>query len=69
MTSPETYPTIPDLADKVILITGASDGIGAEMARQLAATHRADVALSLAGRSREKLDQVAAQCSASGARS
>ena len=51
----------------VILITGGSDGIGAEMARQLAARHKASVALVLAGRSREKLDAVGAQCSAQGA--
>jgi short-subunit dehydrogenase len=50
----------------VILITGGSDGIGAEMARQLAARHRAGLALVLAGRSQEKLDAVAAQCRAPG---
>ncbi len=32
MTSPETHPRIPDLAGKVILITGASTGIGAAAA-------------------------------------
>jgi NAD(P)-dependent dehydrogenase (short-subunit alcohol dehydrogenase family) len=32
MTSPETYPTIPDLSGKVVLITGASTGIGAAAA-------------------------------------
>lgn len=51
----------------VTLITGGSDGIGAEMARQLAARHRQEIALVLAGRSREKLQAVAAQCSAHGA--
>lgn len=51
----------------VTLITGGSDGIGAEMARQLAARDRADAALVLAGRSQEKLDAVAAQCQAHGA--
>jgi short-subunit dehydrogenase len=51
---------------EVILITGGSDGIGAEMARQLAARHRQDLALVLAGRSQEKLDAVAAQCRALG---
>ena len=51
----------------VIVITGASDGIGAEVARQLAARHKAAVALVLAGRSREKLDAVSAQCAAQGA--
>src|SRR3712207_3393133 len=32
MTSPEPYPTIPDLTGKVVLITGASTGIGAAAA-------------------------------------
>jgi short-subunit dehydrogenase len=49
------------------IITGGSDGIGAEMARQLAARHKGGIALVLAGRSQEKLDAVAAQCSAHGA--
>jgi short-subunit dehydrogenase len=48
----------------VTIITGGSDGIGAEMARQLAARHRAELALVLAGRSQDKLDAVAAQCGA-----
>ena len=52
---------------KVFVITGASDGIGAEIARQLAAAHRGDAALVLAARSRDKLDAVAAQCRALGA--
>lgn len=51
----------------VTIITGGSDGIGAEMARQLAGRHRQGIALVLAGRSREKLDAVAAQCRAHGA--
>lgn len=50
----------------VTIITGGSDGIGAEMARQLAARDRAGVALVLSGRSQEKLDAVAAQCRAHG---
>ena len=53
-------------ADKTILITGGSDGIGAEMARQLAARQQGGGALVLAGRSQEKLDAVAAQCRAHG---
>ncbi len=52
---------------KVILITGASDGIGAEMARQLARTQGAQVAVVLAARNAEKLADVAAQCAAHGA--
>ena len=50
-----------------IVITGASDGIGAEMARQWAARGRTDVALVLAARSVDKLEAVAANCRASGA--
>jgi short-subunit dehydrogenase len=52
---------------KVIVITGASDGIGAEMARQWAAHGRSDVALVLAARSVDKLEAVAQACRASGA--
>ena len=50
----------------VTIITGGSDGIGAEIARQLAARQKSDAALVLAGRSAEKLDAVAAQCRAHG---
>jgi short-subunit dehydrogenase len=50
----------------VTIITGGSDGIGAEMARQLAARHQQDIALVLAGRSQQKLDAVASQCLAHG---
>ncbi len=52
---------------QVIVITGASDGIGAELARQIAARERAGVALVLAARGEDKLAQVAAQCAAHGA--
>lgn len=52
---------------KIIVITGASDGIGAEMARQLAQAHRADVGLVLAARNDALLTQVAGQCAAHGA--
>jgi short-subunit dehydrogenase len=51
---------------KIIVITGASDGIGAEVARQLAANGKADVGLVLAARNVDLLGQVAAQCSALG---
>jgi short-subunit dehydrogenase len=52
---------------KIFVITGASDGIGAEMARQLAAGHGAQAGLVLAARNQEKLEAVAAQCRALGA--
>jgi short-subunit dehydrogenase len=52
---------------KTIIITGASDGIGAEMARQLAKTHGAGVALVLAARNESLLHEVAGQCAAHGA--
>jgi short-subunit dehydrogenase len=58
-------------APRVIVITGASDGIGAEMARQLAAadgaTGGAKLALVLAARNRAALEAVAGECSALGA--
>ncbi|HEX8614959.1 MAG TPA: SDR family oxidoreductase [Telluria sp.] len=52
---------------RVIVITGSSDGIGAEMARQLAARGGANVALVLAARNGAMLDAVAGQCQALGA--
>ena len=52
---------------KVIIITGSSDGIGAEMARQLARAHGAGVALVLASRNAAMLEQVAGECAALGA--
>jgi short-subunit dehydrogenase len=52
---------------KVIVITGSSDGIGAEMARQLARSEGAGVALVLAARNAAALQQVAAACTAAGA--
>ena len=51
----------------VIVITGASDGIGAEMARQWALRGKGGVALVLAARSVDRLEAVAASCRASGA--
>ncbi|MBY0240543.1 MAG: SDR family oxidoreductase [Burkholderiaceae bacterium] len=58
---------------RVIIITGASDGIGAEMARQLAQRAAAagtagQLALVLAARNAAMLDAVAADCAAGGAR-
>jgi short-subunit dehydrogenase len=52
---------------QVIIITGASDGIGAEIARQLARRSGADLALVLAARNGAMLDAVAAECMALGA--
>ena len=52
---------------KIIVITGASDGIGAEIARQLARREGAQVALVLAARNEARLAQVASQCAEWGA--
>lgn len=52
---------------QVIVITGASDGIGAEMARQLAQRHGARVGLVLAARSPQGLEGTAQQCRGLGA--
>ena len=49
---------------KVLAITGASEGIGAELARQLSGK---GVWLALAARNLEKLEAVAAECRARGA--
>jgi len=51
-------------AGKVIAITGASEGIGAELARQLAGK---GVWLALAARNLEKLEAVATECRLRGA--
>ncbi len=48
---------------QVIIITGASDGIGAEMARQLAAQLGPAVSLVLAARNASNLEAIANQCS------
>ncbi len=50
-----------------ILITGASDGIGAEMALQLARHHQQSLQLTLAARNLDNLQSVADQCQAHGA--
>ena len=52
---------------RVVIITGASDGIGAEIARQLGAKEGAAIALVLAARNTVLLDAVAAECAAFGA--
>lgn len=46
----------------VIIITGASDGIGAELARQYAKACGETVALSLAARNQDRLHAVANEC-------
>ena len=51
---------------QTVIITGASDGIGAEMARQLAQQHRDQVALVLAARNETLLNQVADECRTQG---
>ena len=50
------------MTQQVCIITGASDGIGAEMARQLAAQHGAGITLVLAARRADALQQVAQAC-------
>jgi short-subunit dehydrogenase len=52
---------------RVVVITGASDGIGAELARQWAAREKAGLSLVLAARSVDKLEAVAAACREHGA--
>lgn len=52
------------MRDNVVVITGASRGIGAELARQLAAQGSM---LALSGRDAEALESVAAECRALGA--
>jgi NAD(P)-dependent dehydrogenase (short-subunit alcohol dehydrogenase family) len=52
---------------QVTIITGASDGIGAELARQLAKRQGAQLALVLAARQVQRLEEVAAACAALGA--
>ncbi|NHZ91187.1 SDR family oxidoreductase [Massilia sp. CCM 8733] len=52
---------------RVIVITGSSDGIGADMARQLAARGGGALALVLAARNGAMLDEVAGQCRSLGA--
>jgi short-subunit dehydrogenase len=51
---------------KTFVITGASDGIGAEMARQLARANGARAGIVLAARNADKLESVAADCRALG---
>jgi short-subunit dehydrogenase len=53
---------------RVFVITGASEGIGAEIARQLARKHGADAELILAARNQSRLEEIAQQCRAHGAK-
>lgn len=57
---------VPLLPQSVVLITGASTGIGAALARQLANRYPG-IRLVLAARTREKLYTVAADCQQAGA--
>ncbi|MGF1481890.1 MAG: SDR family oxidoreductase [Cyanophyceae cyanobacterium] len=54
------------LSEQVILITGASTGIGAALARTLATNYRG-VRLAIAARHQDQLEQVAADCRQAGA--
>jgi len=56
----------PSIAEQVILITGASTGIGAALA-QVLAQRFSGVRLVLAARSANKLEEIAAQCRKAGA--
>ena len=51
----------PPLSEQVILITGASTGIGAALARVLAAEYLG-IRLVIAARDQEKLEAVATDC-------
>ncbi len=64
-TSPPRYPKHTHMAaNDVVLITGASSGIGAELARQFAAQ---GARVALAARDTARLESVAAACRALGA--
>lgn len=52
----------------VVIITGASDGIGAELARQMAKEHGPQLSLVLAARNVTKLQEVARRCEQLGAK-
>ncbi|HEX5356443.1 MAG TPA: SDR family oxidoreductase [Aquabacterium sp.] len=56
------------MSTRVVIITGASEGIGAELARQLAQESGSKVSLVLAARSKDKLEHVAQQCRTHGSK-
>jgi NADP-dependent 3-hydroxy acid dehydrogenase YdfG len=56
--------TISFFKDKVVLVTGASSGIGEEMARQLA---RSGAKVALAARRKDRLEGLAESITQSGA--
>jgi short-subunit dehydrogenase len=56
--------TDPQVDHKAIVITGASSGIGATLARRLSGPGRV---LGLIGRNQQRLETVAAECTAAGA--
>src|ERR1044071_2441474 len=58
-----TYPTYPDLAGKVALITGSSKGIGAATARALGAN---GVAVVINGRDPDAVEAMAKEIQAEG---
>ncbi|MBF2029352.1 MAG: SDR family oxidoreductase [Oscillatoriales cyanobacterium C42_A2020_001] len=58
--------SVPTLAESVVLLTGASTGIGAALAKMLA-TRYSGIRLVLAARNQERLEQVAAVCQQAGA--
>jgi short-subunit dehydrogenase len=53
---------------KIIVITGSSDGIGAELARQLARTYKDNIGLVLASRNFTALEKVALELEGTGAK-
>lgn len=59
-------PKIPPLSEQVILITGASSGIGAALAENLA-TRFSGISLVLAARNQSKLEAIASNCRKEGA--
>jgi short-subunit dehydrogenase len=58
-------PALSDFRDKIAVVTGASSGIGAELARQLA---RRGARVALVARRRERLEQLAKEIEAGGGR-